>query len=73
MVKKIVRNTALSSDEILKFSRNGFLLPGKIFSDETIERMQNSLTAAQDSEQKAGREYDLLDPGARPASYCSQV
>ena len=66
MVKKIVRNTALSSDEILEFSRNGFLLPGKIFSDETIELMQNSLTAAQDSEQKAGREYDLLDPGAWP-------
>ena len=56
----------MTGDEILEFSRNGFLLPGRIFHQETVEKMRVSLAAAQESEQEAGREYDLLDPEAWP-------
>jgi len=61
-----IRTTPLTGDEILEFSRNGFLLPGRIFHQETVEKMRVSLAAAQESEQEAGREYDLLDPEAWP-------
>jgi len=61
-----IRNEPLTGQEILEFSRNGFLLPGTIFSEETVERMCASLAAAQVSEHNAGREYDLLDPVAWP-------
>lgn len=61
-----IRTDPLSGDEILGFSQNGFLLPGRIFHQETVERMRVSLNAAQDSEHEAGREFDLLDPEAWP-------
>ncbi len=62
----IIRKEPLSGDEILEFSQKGFLLPGTIFEQETVEKMRVSLAAAQKSEQEAGREYDLLDPKAWP-------
>jgi phytanoyl-CoA hydroxylase len=62
----VIRSEPLSGEEILEFSRNGFLLPGQIFPQDTIEKMRSSLTAAQASEHEVGREYDLLDPAAWP-------
>ena len=61
-----IRTSPLTAQEILKFSQKGFLIPGQIFSTDTIESMRYSLAKAQEAERVAGREYDLLDPEAWP-------
>lgn len=52
-----VRNDALSGEEILKFTENGFLRVGRVLSDEKIEQIRLEIAKFRKTEQ----EIDLLD------------
>jgi hypothetical protein len=56
------RTTPLSADEIIEYAERGFVRPGRILTDEHVERLCEALDRARERERAAGREYDLLDP-----------
>lgn len=66
IIMSLIRTTSLTAQEILEFSQKGFLMPGRVFSTDTVESMRYSLAKVQATEREAGREYDLLDPEAWP-------
>src|SRR5688572_22866732 len=57
-----IRSAPLSADEIIAFGEKGYLRPGRVFTDEQVERMRAALDRIRAAEAEAGREYDLLDP-----------
>ncbi len=61
-----IRTTPLDADEIIEYYERGFIRPGKVLTDEQIERLRAGLDRARKREAKAGREYDLLDPSLWP-------
>ena len=58
-----VRTTPLTADEIVRFSRQGFLLPGRLLGHEQLDILRKELEQARTRERESGREYNLLDPG----------
>lgn len=61
-----VRTSPLSADEILEFSRRGFVRPGRVLDDDQVDNLRRALAQAREREAEAGREYDLLDPALWP-------
>ena len=62
----MIRKDPLTAREIIEFSQKGFLMPGRVFTNDVIESMIQALSKVQESEREAGREYDLLDPESWP-------
>lgn len=56
------RTAALTVDEILEFSNNGFICPGRVLTDDQVEVLRDRLDAAR----ARGDEADLLDKGNWP-------
>jgi ectoine hydroxylase-related dioxygenase (phytanoyl-CoA dioxygenase family) len=60
------RTSPLTADEIVEFYERGFLRPGRVLTDEQLERLRSGLERSREREAAAGREYDLLDPALWP-------
>lgn len=60
------RTSPLTADEIMSFYERGHLMPGRILTDEQVERLRDALDRAREREREEGREYDLLDPSLWP-------
>ncbi len=56
------RTSALSADEIVEYAERGYVRPGKVLTDEQVERLRSGLDRARERQQ----EYDLLDPELWP-------
>jgi hypothetical protein len=56
------RTTPLSADEIVHYAERGYLLPGRVLTDDQVERLRAALDRARARQQ----EYDLLDPELWP-------
>jgi ectoine hydroxylase-related dioxygenase (phytanoyl-CoA dioxygenase family) len=56
------RTSALTADEIVEFAERGYLRPGKVLTDDQVERLRAGLDRARERQQ----EYDLLDPELWP-------
>jgi Phytanoyl-CoA dioxygenase (PhyH) len=61
------RTTPLSADEIIEYYERGFIRPGRILTNDQVERVCEALDRAREREAAAGREFDLLDPALWPA------
>ena len=56
------RTTALTADEIVEYAERGFVKPGRVLTDDQLERLRAGLDRARTRQQ----EYDLLDPALWP-------
>lgn len=56
------RTGALSADEIVEYQERGVLRPGRVLTDDQIDRLRDALARARSRQE----EYDLLDPALWP-------
>lgn len=57
-----VRTSALTADEILEFHQTGFYSPGRLLTDQQVDRLRKALELARERD----TEYDLLNPDLWP-------
>ena len=60
------RTSPLTADEIEAFSQRGFLSPGRVLDDSTLDTLRVVVEDARRRERERGAEADLLDPTAWP-------
>lgn len=60
------RDSLLTGEEIKRYWDEGFLVAGKVLTDQQVDAARSALDECRRAESAEGREYNLLDPSTRP-------